>query len=166
MKKISFFLTFAVLLMAITVVIQAQPATDDPDQIELADSYLVGTWQEVTNSDTVDAWDIKRHGNVLLETDYVIINGEKTIYSYWSYSYIPAKKKFYMFAASVRGGFQTGIGSFTSENKWCQQFYEMFNPDIPIRKAEFLFDSPTSLTINVYTPEGEKVRELKYSRKN
>lgn len=166
MKKNPLFLTFTVFLMAIPVLIQAQPVTDDPDQIELADRYLVGTWQQITKSDTVDAWDIKRHGNVLLETDYIIVNGEKTLYSYWSYSYIPVKKKFYMFAAYVRGGFQTGIGSFTSENKWCQQFYEMYNTDKLLRKAEFVFDSPTSLTITVFSPVGDKVREVKYSRIN
>jgi len=166
MKKKSLFLTFTVFLMAIPVVIQAQPVTDDLDQIELADRYLVGTWQLVTLSDTVDAWEIKRHGNVLLETDYIIVNGEKTCYSYWSYSYIPVKKKFYMFAAYLQGGFQTGIGSFAAENKWCQQFYEMYNTDKLLRKAEFVFDNSSSLTITVFNPNGEKVREVKYSKIN
>jgi len=162
MKKIFLSLTFFVSVLLCSNGIQAQDVTKDLDQLKLADKYFVGTWQQVTSRDTVDAWEIKRDGNALTEIDYIIVNGEKTIYSYWIYHYGPQRDNFYMFVSYVYGGCLSGIGSFIDSTKWQQQFFEMFNPDKFIRKAEFVFDTPSDLTITHFNSDGVKGSEVKY----
>ena len=163
MKKIVTGLIAASLLLCLKEV-QAQNVTNDFDQLKLAQKYLVGTWQEVTSNDTVNIWEIKQDGNVLVETDYIIVNGKKSIASYWTYSYKPERNNFYMFAAFVNGGCRTLIGSFTAENKWCQEYFTLFNSEKYLGKAEFVFDTPTSYTVTGFNPEGTKVGEAKYSK--
>ena len=164
MKKIFLSATITVFLLLCSSRTQAQSVTNDLDQLKLVDKYFVGTWQQVTSRDTVDAWEIKRNGNALTEIDYIIVNGEKTIYSYWIYHYGPKRDNFYMFVSYVYGGCLSAIGSFIDSTKWQQQFFEMFNPDKFIRKAEFVFDTPTELTITHFNSDGAKGREVKYSK--
>jgi hypothetical protein len=83
---------------------------------------------------------------------------------YWSYSYTPERDNFYMFAAFVKGGCMLGIGSFTAENKWHQEGFEMFNRDKSLGKAEFVFDTPTSLTATGFNPDGAKLWEIKATK--
>ena len=115
-------------------------------------------------NDTTFIWEINQDGNVLLETDYIIVNGKKSIDSYWTYSYKPERNNFYMFGAFVRGGCITLIGSFTAENKWRQEYYTFFNPEKYLGKAEFVFDTPTSCTIIGFNPDGTKRWENKYTK--
>lgn len=165
MKKIVTGLITASFLLCLNGV-QAQNTTNDLDQLELAQKYLVGTWQEVTSNDTVKVWELKQYGNILVETDYIIVNGEKLIDSFWTYSYKPERNNFYMFAAFVRSGCVTLIGSFTAENMWCQEYFTMFNPEKYLGKAEFVFETPTSITSTGINPDGTKRWESKYSRVN
>ncbi len=157
-------MTIALLLLSSSNGIQAQDATKDLDQLKLAQKYLVGTWQEVTSNDTVNASEAEQYGNVIVETDYIIVNGEKSITSFWTYSYKPERNNFYIFAATVSAGCGTGIGSFTAENKWCQKAYTLFNLEKFLFKDEFVYDTPTSFTSTTYNAEGVKVGEAKYSK--
>ena len=163
MKKIVTCLIAASFLIGLNGV-KAQNATNDLDQLKLAQKYLIGTWQEVTSNDTVNIWEIKQDGNVLVETDYIIVNGKKSIASYWTYNYNTERNNFYMFAAYVNGGYRTLIGSFIAENKWCQEYFTLFNSEKYLGKAEFVFDTPTSYTVTGFNPEGTKVGEAKYSK--
>ncbi|MDX9773309.1 MAG: hypothetical protein RBT02_07795 [Bacteroidales bacterium] len=163
MKKTILSLTTIVFLLICSNGIQAQNATKDFDQLKLAQKYLVGTWQ-TTRNDTTWAWELKQDGKVLFEIDYIIVNGKKSVDSYWSYSYEPERNNFYMFAAYVSGKCITGIGSFTAENKWCQELFVPFNPEKILRKGEFVFDTPTSLTLTVFNSEGVKLGEGKVSK--
>ncbi len=151
-------------LLLCTNGIQAQNTSNDLDQLKLVDKYFVGIWQQVTSRDTVDAWEIKRNGNALTEIDYIIVNGEKTIYSYWNYNYGPKRDNFYMFVSYVYGGCLSGIGSFIDSTKWQQEFFEMFNPDKFVRKAELVYDTPSDLTITHFNYDGVKGTEVKYSK--
>ncbi|TNF42915.1 MAG: hypothetical protein EP313_00160 [Bacteroidetes bacterium] len=101
------------------------------------------------------------NGNVFPETDYTIGDGKKSPYSYWSYSYKPERDNFYIFAANVSGGYSTLIGSFTAENKWCQETFEGFNRDKYSGKEEFVFNTPTSCTLTHFDADGVKVNEFK-----
>jgi hypothetical protein len=157
-------MTIIVFLLLCSNGIQAQNTSNDLDQLKLAEKYFAGTWQQVTSNDTVDAWQVKRDGNVLMETDYIIVNGQKTIYSYWIYNYAPKRDNFYMFVSYVYGGCLSGIGSFIDSTKWQQEIFEMFSPDKFIRKAEFVYDTPMSLTRTVFNSDGVKMREVKYSK--
>jgi len=163
MKKI-FTGLIAVFLLFCLNGVQAQETTTNLDQLKLVEKYFIGTWQQVTSNDTVDAWQIERHGNVLMETDYIIVNGQKTIYSYRIYNYEPKRDNFYMFVSYIYGGCLSGIGSFIDSTKWQQEFFEMFDPDKFIRKAEFVYDTPMSLTITVFNSDRVKMREVKYSK--
>jgi hypothetical protein len=163
MKKTFQSMTIIVFLLLCSNVIQAQDVAKDLDQLKLAQKYFVGTWQLVDN-DTTYVWEMKHDGNVILETDYIIVNGKKSVASYWSYSYKPERDNFYIFAANVNGGFQSLIGSFTAENKWSQDFLELFNPEKNYAKVEFVFDTPTSLTLTYFNSEGVKIWEGKVSK--
>ena len=142
---------------------QAQDTVKDLDQLKLAQKYWIGTWQYIQN-DTINLWEMKQDGNVISETDYFVVNGVKSAGSYWSYSYTPERDNFYMFAAFVKGGCMLGIGSFTAENKWHQEGFEMFNRDKSLGKAEFVFDTPTSLTATGFNPDGAKLWEIKATK--
>ena len=120
MKMIFFSLTIAVFHLFFSSGIQAQEATKNLDQLKLAQKYLVGTWQTVPINDTIMVYEATQHGWVLEETDYIIVNGKKSIDSFWSYSFKPSRNNFCIFAAFVSKGYATVIGSFTSENKWHQ----------------------------------------------
>jgi hypothetical protein len=163
MKKTFLSLTFIVSLLLCSKGIQAQDAAKDLDQLKLAQKYWVGTWQQIRN-DTIFVWEMKQDGNVISETDYIVVNGVKSADSYWSYSFNPEINNFYMFAAFVNAGCMTGIGSFTAENKWRQEGFELFNRDKYLGKAEFVFDTPTSLTATAFNPDGAKLWEIKATK--
>ncbi len=156
-------MTIAVFLLFSSTGIQAQDATVDLDQLKLAQKYWIGAWQRIQN-DTIFVWEMKQDGNVISETDYIVVNGVKSAESYWSYSYKPERNNFYMFVAYVKGGCLTGIGSFTAENKWCQEGFELFNRDKYLGKAEFVFDTPTSLTATGFNPDGTKMWEIQATK--
>jgi hypothetical protein len=155
MKKTFLSMTIIVLLLLCSSGIQAQDATKDLDQLKLMQKYLVGTWQTTLN-DTTYAATMTQDGNVFLETDYIIVDSKKSAYSYWSYSYKPERDNFYIFAANVSGGCLTLIGSFTAENKWCQETFEGFNRDKYRGKMEFVFNTSTSCTITQFNADGVK----------
>lgn len=160
MKKSFLFLTIIAFLFVCSKGIQAQDKAKDLDQLQLMQKYLVGTWQ-ITLNDTVFAATMTQDGNVFLETDYIIIDGKKSPYSYWSYSYKPERDNFYIFAANVSGGYSTLIGSFTAENKWCQESFEGFNRDKYRGKDEFVFYTSTSGTLTQFNADGVKANEFK-----
>jgi hypothetical protein len=102
---------------------------------------------------------MKPDGNVILETDYMIVDGKKSLTGYWNYSYKPERDNFYIFATYVSGDCYAIIGSFTAENKWRQEGFEMFNRDKYLGKQEFVFDTPTSFISTRFNADGEKLGE-------
>ena len=163
MKKTFLSMAIIVSLLLCAIGIQAQDAGKGLDQLKVAEKYLVGNWQLV-DKDTTYVWEAKLDGNVILVTDYIIVNGKKSVDSYWSYSYKPERDNFYIFAANVSGGFRSLIGSFTAENKWSQDFLELFNPEKKYAKVEFVYDTPTSFAFTYFYAEGGIVFEGKVSR--
>jgi hypothetical protein len=163
MKKMFLSLTTVVFLFVYSNEVQAQDTAKDLDQLKLAQKYWIGTWQ-LMNNETTYIWEFKQDGNVIMETDYSVVNGMKTAESYWTYSYNPESHNFYMFAANVKGGFDTLIGSFTAENKWKQEGFKIFNPDKYVGKGEFIFETPTSVTITGFNSEGTKIWEGKATK--
>ena len=160
MKKTFFSMTIIVFMLLCSNGIQAQDTAKDLDQLKLMQKYWVGTWQD-KEGDTTYVSTMKQDGNVFLETDYIIVDGKKSAYSYWSYSYKPERDNFYMFAASVKGGCGEGIGSFIAEDKWRQEFFEMFNRDKYLGGNEFIFDTPTSCIITVLIQMEKKSLNIK-----
>jgi len=146
--------------------LHAQNVNSGLDQLSLAEKYLCGTWRQVTNNDTVDCWELERHGNALTETDYILVDGVKTIYSYWVYNYSPARKDFSLFASYVYGGSHSGIGSFTEPDTWHQDIFETSNPQKLLRRADFIFEDPTNLKMSIYNPSGQLASEGKYTKIN
>lgn len=163
MKKTFLSMTIIVFLLLCSNGVQAQNATNDLDQLKLAQKYWVGTWQGMMN-DTTFIWEMKQDGNVIIETDYIIVNGKKSIDSYWNYSYKPERNNFYIFGALIRGGYMTLIGSFTADNKWIQKAVENFNPDKVVLTVEFVFDSPTNVTVTAFNKDGTKMWESKATK--
>lgn len=163
MKKTLLSMTIIVFLLLCSNGVQAQNATNDLDQLKLAQKYWVGTWQGMMN-DTTFVWEIKQDGNAISETDYIIVNGKKSIDSYWCYSYKPERNNFYIFGALVRGGCMTFIGSFTAENKWRQENFDMFNSEKFLGKAEFVFDTQTSVTLTAFNKDGTIMWEGKATK--
>jgi hypothetical protein len=156
MKKMILSMTTVVFLFACSNGIQAQDTAKDLDQLKLMQKHWTGTWQETSN-DTTFIWEFKQDGNVFSETDLIVVNGVKSANSYWIYSYKPDRNNFYIFAAYVKGGCMAGIGSFTAENKWHQEGFEMFNRDKNLGRAEFVFDTPTSVSYTGFSSDGTKL---------
>ena len=163
MKKIVTGLIAASLLLCLNE-LQAQNTTDSLDQLKLMQKYLVGTWQSVTSSDTIYGFDLVQYGNAFEETDYTKLNGKKSIDSFWSYSYKPERDNFCIFAAYVKGGYDTFIGSFTAENKYIQKNVDKFNPDKVLFTVEFVFDNPTNFTVTGFNADGVKTFEAKATK--
>jgi hypothetical protein len=164
MKKMFLSMTIIVFLLLCSNGIQAQEATNDLNQLKLMQKYLVGTWQSVTSSDTTISFDCVQYGNAFEETDFIIVNGKKSIESFWSYSYKPERDNFYIFAAYVKGGYDTWIGSFTTENKYIQKYVDTFNPNKVLLTVEFVFNTPTSCTITEFNADGTKAFESKATK--
>ena len=162
MKKILIGL-IAVFLLIFSNGIQAQDAAKDLDQLKLMKQFL-GEWQMNPVNDTIYGWELKQYGNAYEETDYMIVNGEKSIDSFWSYSFKPERNNFITFAAFVGGGYQLFIGSFTAENKYCQKNVDNFESQKVLNKAEFVFDTPTSITATIFSSDGVKKEEIKFSK--
>ena len=163
MKKTFLSMTIIAFLLLCSSGIQAQDTAKDLDQLKLMQKYLIGTWQEISN-DTTFIWELKQDGNVILETDYIVVDGVKSVDIYVCYSYKPERDNFYMFGASVKGGCITGIGSFIAEDKWRQEGFELFNRDKYLGGNEFIFDTPTSFRCADFNPDGIKVRDSKFTK--
>jgi hypothetical protein len=163
MKKTFFSKTIIVFLLLCSGGLQAQDNAKDLDQLKLIQKYYVGTWQ-ITENDTTYVSSFKQDGNVLLGTDYIIVDGKKSAYSYWIFSYKPERDNFYIFQAYVSGGCETLIGSFTAENKWCHESFAMFNRDKSIGKQEIVFNTPTSCTVTTFNADGAKQSEDIYTK--
>jgi hypothetical protein len=163
MKKIVTGLITASLLLCLNGV-KAQNTTNSLDQLALMQKYLVGTWQGVTSSDTTYAFELTQYGNAFEETDYTIVNGKKSIESFWTYSYKAERDNFCIFAAYVKGGYETWIGSFTTENKYIQKNVDKFDPDKVLFSVEFVFDTPTSFTVTAFNADGVKAFEGKATK--
>ena len=163
MKKTFLSMTIIVFLLLCSRGIQAQDPAKDLDQLKLMEQFL-GEWQMNPINDTIYGWELKQYGKAYEETDYMIVNGEKSIDSFWIYSFKPERNNFYTFAAFARGGSQLFIGSFTAENKYCQMNVDNFDSQKVLNKAEFVFDTPTSITATIFSSDGVKKEEIKISK--
>lgn len=162
MKKSSLTTVILVLLMIGSNVIQAQTAEvrAQPDQLKLMEQWL-GNWQEEEKKDSILVIEFVQYGKAFVETDYRLINGKKSFYSMWSYSFSPEDDKFRIFALYPNGNSYTWLGSFTSEKKWVQELVQNFSPEKVLGKAEILFDTPTHITASIFNAEGVKTAEEK-----
>jgi hypothetical protein len=160
MKQIIFFVGIVLILSVYTNRIQAQTTETKLNQIELMKQFL-GTWQMETDKDSVLEVEVRQYGKAFVETDYRIINGEKSWLSVWCYSFSSKEDKFKIFALYLNGSSSTWIAAFTSEKKWIQERVQNFNPDKVFNKAEIVFDTPSNVTVTNFNSEGVKTNELK-----
>ena len=128
------------------------------DQMELM-KQLNGTWQYIRNKDTTVTVELTRDGDCFVETDYLTFRGQRSVMSYWGYSFSPKDNLFKIFALNVNGSYSTWIGSFVEENKWVQNLVQDFSPANVLQRVEFVFETPKSMTLTSYNSSGEKSDE-------
>lgn len=156
MKKSGLTSVFFVFLLMIANGIQGQTSQPQLDQLKLLQQFN-GTWQGNAGKDSIIVVEFERFGTTFIETDYFIIGGKKSVDSKWIYGYSPKEAEFKIFAIYPNGNYLTMIGSFTSEKKWVQKIVEDLNPEKVLYKADFNFDTPESVSVQLFYPDGTKL---------
>ena len=160
MKKLSLSTVIVVFLSIFSTGIQAQTVTNNLNQLKLMQSF-VGTWQLEVDKDTVLV-EVQQYGNAFVETDYLISNGKKSLLSITNYGFSSKEDKFNIFGLEPSGDYQTYIGSFTTEKKFCQDQVKNFNPEKVLSRLEIARETPKDMTATFFNSDGVKTGESKW----
>ena len=164
MKNLCLTVVIALFCMIISNGVQAQTTQTKIDQLKLAQTHLVNTWQRVISKDSVQVSETQKYGNATVDNIYLVVNGKKTFQFGITSVYSTKDDNFKSFWFYPNGSYSTLIGSFTAENKLSFNYVENFNPEKVLRKAERINDTPDSYTAIFYKPDGTKGREYKWTR--
>ena len=143
--------------------VQAQTVTTNLDQIKLGQVW-VGTWQHEKNKDTLEVVEIQRYGNAFLSDHSIVINGKKSLQFTESYGISSEEGTYKGFVLLVSGDYITWLGSFTTENKFCADIVQNFNPATVEAKWEFEFETPINYTATLFSKDGEKIGAWKWTK--
>ena len=165
MKTKTFLLTtlmFLSLLMC-SVGIHAQTAKSNLDQAKLMQQWL-GTWEANTGKDTVEVWECRQYGKSFIGTVSRVIKGKKSP-SYISNICIDSKEgNIKGFSLSASGDYSTWIGLWTTEKMLNLDAVQNFNPETVYEKYELYYETPTKMTGTVFSTDGTKTRETKFTK--
>jgi len=163
MRKFYFTIAIVVSCLVLPSRLPGQGVVTNPDQMKLMKQFL-GEWQATQGKDTVLIVEIKQAGEAFVETDYLVIRGEKSVLSFWNYYYDADMGKFKIFALNTQGEYGTYMASFTSEKEWVQTLVPDFMADKILRKDIFIFISSSEIRTTSFTPDGKKRGEGRFTR--
>ena len=155
----------ALFLLFSTKGIQAQTTETKLDQVELMKQY-VGIWQMTVSEDTIQIFEVQQYEKAFISISYLLINDMKVFSSALNLGYSSKENRFRGFTLWSSGGYMTSISSFTSENKWVGDWVRNFNPEAVTEKFEIVFDTPSSMMISEFTPDGIKTKEFRFNKTN
>jgi len=166
MKAKTLFLTTLVFvfLQVCSSGIQAQTAASNLDQLKLAQTFHIGTWQRNIGKDTVQVSETQQYGNAFVANVYLVINGKKSFSYAMNYGFSSKEGKFNGFTLFQNGNYGTWIASFTTEKKFCVDFVQNFNPEKILSKIEVIFVTPASQTVSSFDTNGVKTGEYKWTK--
>ena len=158
-----FYLTsmIAAFLLLFTNCIQAQTTQAKLDQLKLMQDWI-GTSQQDYGIDTLEVMDFQQYGNAFIGTINRVINGKKSYWCTYNYLYSPKENKFRVFVFWPNGRYQTMIGSFTTEKKFCADIVQDFNPEKVLRRVETVAETPENYTATFINLDGVRSRPFKW----
>jgi hypothetical protein len=164
MKKFCLTAVIAALFLFISNGMQAQTTQMKLDQLKLMEQFL-GTWQLNEGKDTFLVAEIEQYGKAFVEHAYLNINGkESQQMGMFSYSFSSKEGKFKVFELMANGSYLTMLASFTTEKKFCADIVQDFNPEKVLMKMEFVFETPSNMTVIPFSLDGVKRGEYKYTK--
>jgi hypothetical protein len=165
MKKNGLATLIAVFLFLSSNVIQAQDITPKLDQLKLMEDLWVGSFQNIIGNDSIEVSECQQYGNVFEYKTYLVVGGKNTFSSGGSYVFSSKEDKFIGFAWTEKGDYQTWIGLFTSEKKFCADFVQNFNPEKVLFKEVVEWGNPSSYKVTFFMINGTKLVEYKWTRR-
>lgn len=143
----------SLLLLFACGISQAQQSTTKLNQQELMNKF-VGSWQVTPAKDTIGGIQFERYGKAFIASDFVIINGVKTLTDRWLIGYSEEDDNFRMFGLFEDGGYGSRTASFISENKFVQLKVREFDTSKVFGSVELVLDTPTSMTAKFLDADG------------
>jgi hypothetical protein len=163
MKKLSLTTLIFVYLLFLSIGMQAQTTQKQLDQLKLANTFFVGSWQGNVSKDTI-AWVCEQYGNAFVINVFIVNNGKESFSYIENFGYSSKDSKFRGFILYQSGIYITWIGTFASEKMFNGNFVRDFNPEAVIGKFEIVLETPKSWTINNFNVDGVKTGEYKWTK--
>jgi hypothetical protein len=79
-----------------------------------------------------------------------------------NYGFSSKEDKFNIFELEPSGDYQTWIGSFTTEKKFCQDQVKNFNPEKVLSRLEIAHETPKDMTATFFNSDGVKTGGSKW----
>jgi hypothetical protein len=157
MKTSCFTTIIAAFLLFCSNVIQAQNVTPKLNQLKLMEDLWVGNLQyDFSSKDSLSVGETQQYGNAFEYKIFLVVNGKKSFQFGGSYVYLPKEDRFKGFGYFSNGSYQTWIGSFTTETKFCIDIVQNFNPEKVLSREVVEWQNPTNYTATFYNLDGTK----------
>lgn len=163
MKKLYLTALISVLFLFISDGIPAQPTQTKLNQIDLMKQWL-GTWQEVTDNDTLQLWEGKLYGNALVINVYQVINGTKHDWYLINCGYDKRDDKLKGYNLVTNSNFSTWIGMFTTDKIFKADMLDSFKPESVWWKNEVEFKTPSEMVVGAFNTKGVKTGEFTFKK--
>jgi hypothetical protein len=161
MKKLLF--TLFALLLICSVCLKAQENQSKLNQVELSKKFT-GTWQILTDKDTVSCFEMSQYKNAVLETMYFTVKGTKIITGAIIFNYESLDDNFKGYWTNSKGTVAAFTFKFNSEKEAVWEMVENFKTNKIKARNTFTFVNPDHANGEHYNADLVKINSSKWVR--